>query len=471
MDNIINNNTINRNDLGIMLQQTFNTNVSDNILTDNNYCIYELSSTGNIISDNDCTPSSLQTPITIDDDATGVGAHNWTWAESQTWCSGSGTWIEPYIIEDLTISGFGAISYGVEIKNSDAFFIIRNCEIYNTLENGIYLDFVNNSLLINNNCSKNGYAGIALLYRCFNNTISGNTVNNNDANGIYLYEENNNNTISGNTVNDNGDTGISLHWYSNNTIITENIVNKNVDIGIELYDYCGFNTILDNTMNNNGEKGINLEYQCSNNTISNNIIENNKFFGVYLESQCIKNTFIENTIRNNSEGVYLDSRCNYNIISGNIISDNIQYGIYLIGGGEGEGNEFNLIIDNLISQNNIGVCIDSNSDNNTLFKNFFVENVKHAVDNGIDNKWNSTTIGNYWDNHTGPDDNKDGIVDIPYNYIGGTAGSIDYLPIAPTSPSGLDPEVIAIIIVVSVAGGLGLIGAAYMFLIKRRTTK
>ncbi|MFX0060102.1 MAG: NosD domain-containing protein, partial [Candidatus Heimdallarchaeota archaeon] len=467
LNNIINNNTINGNDLGIFLQASSFNNVTENILIGNNYCIYESSSSGNIILDNDCSSPTVQLPITIDDDATGVGAHNWTWAESQTWCSGSGTWDNPYIIEDLIISGFGAISYGIEIKNSDAFFIIRNSKIYNAIENGIYLDWVNNSQLINNNCSNNGYAGIALLYRCLNNTISGNTVNENDNNGIYLYEENYNNTILGNTANDNGEAGISLHWYSNNTIIKQNIVNKNRYYGIELYDYCGYNTVLDNIINNNGERGINLEYQSSNNTILNNLIQNNGLFGVYLESYCVKNNFKENTIRNNSEGIYLDSGCAFNIISGNIISDNIEHGIYLVGNGEGEGNTFNLIIDNLIFQNNIGVFIDSNSDNNSLYENFFILNLKHAIDNGADNKWNSSTIGNYWDNHTGPDNNKDGIVDNPYTYIGGSAGSIDYLPIAALIPEGLDPWIIALIVVLSVIGGIAIISVILRILLKR----
>jgi len=41
------------------------------------------------------------------------------------------------------------------------------------------------------------------------------------------------------------------------------------------------------------------------------------------------------------------------------------------------------------------------------------------------------SIGNYWDNWTSPDVSpNDGIVDDPYTYIGGSAGSIDYLPIA-----------------------------------------
>ncbi|MFX0021993.1 MAG: nitrous oxide reductase family maturation protein NosD [Candidatus Hermodarchaeota archaeon] len=467
MNNVIKDNKINSNDLGIFLQTTFFTNVTYNSLNGNNYCIYEQSSSSNIISNNDCSSPTVQTPIAIDGDATGVGAHNWTWAESQTWCSGSGTWEDPFIIQDLIISGFGFVYYGIEIRDSNVFFEIRNCKIYNADDYGIYFEFVNNSLLINNNCSNNEYGGIALTYKCYNNTLSGNTVNNNGDYGIYFYEENSNNTVIENTANQNGEVGISLHWYSNSTIIRENIANNNGLYGIELYDYCGYNKILDNTINNNGERGINIEYEGSYNMISNNQIENNGLFGIYLESYCIKNNFTENTINNNSKGIYLDSGCDSNIISGNIISDNIQFGIYLAGDGEGTGNNFNLIIENLITQNNAGVFIDSNSYNNSIYENLFITNLKHAIDNGVDNKWNSSTIGNFWDNHTSPDNNKDGIVDTPYTYIGGSAGSIDYLPIAPKPPGGLDPAVIAVIVVVSVIGGLVIIGVILKLLVNK----
>ncbi|MFX1389508.1 MAG: nitrous oxide reductase family maturation protein NosD [Promethearchaeota archaeon] len=467
LDNIINNNTINSNDLGIFLQSSSFTNVTKNILYGNNYCIYESASSENIISDNDCTAPTVQTPIFVDDEATGVGAHNWTWAESQPWCSGSGTWKDPYIIEDLTISGFGVVYYGIDIRNSNNFFVIRDCRIFNAEDYGIYLEFVNNSLVIDNNCSNNRYGGIALEYKSNNNTISGNILENNGDYGIYFYEENNNNTIIGNIANQNGEVGISLHWYSNNTIVKQNTANKNGLYGIELYDYCGYNKVLDNNINNNGERGINIEYESSHNMFSNNIIENNGLFGVYLESYCIKNNFMENTISNNSKGIYLDSGCDSNIISGNIISDNNQYGIYLPSAGEGEGNKFNIIIVNRISLNNVGVFIDSNSDNNSLYENLFIANLKHAIDNGVDNKWNSSTIGNYWDNHTSPDSNKDGIVDIPYTYIGGSAGSIDYLPIAPVTPGGLDPAIIAVIVVLSVIGAIAIISAILIVLTKK----
>ena len=296
-------------------------------------------------------------PISIDDDATGVGAHNWTWAVSQSWCSGSGTWNDPYIIENIKISGF-IYSVGIYICNSNVSFIIQDCLIYNS-NDGIYLENVNNSRLINNNCSTNINNGIYLESNCNNNTISGNTANGNYWQyGIYLESNCNNNTISGNTANDNGEIGIYLRLACNNNSIYNNTANGSI-CGIFLDLYCDYNTISGNTANGNN-------------------------------------------YHNNYGGILLDAYCDYNTI-----------------------------IDNIFYNNTQGIRIASGCDNNSIYKNFFLENGKHAIDDGTDNTWNSTSIGNYWDNWTSPDVSpNDGIVDDPYTYIGGSAGSIDYLPIA-----------------------------------------
>jgi parallel beta-helix repeat protein len=126
---------------------------------------------------------------------------------------------------------------------------------------------------------------------------------------------------------------------------------------------------------------------------------------------------------NNYEGISLGDGSN-NTIKGNKISNN-DYGIYI------ETGDYNDIIDNIFYNNTLGMYIESGCDNNSIYQNFFLENGIHAEDDGTDNKWNSTSIGNYWDNWTSPDvAPNDGIVDDPYTYIGGSAGSIDYLPIA-----------------------------------------
>jgi hypothetical protein len=64
-------------------------------------------------------------------------------------------------------------------------------------------------------------------------------------------------------------------------------------------------------------------------------------------------------------------------------------------------------------------------------------------------------------------------VDIPYTYIRGSADSIDYLPMVEfeiniVSPGGPDPGLTIIILILSVAGGVILLGSAYIILKERK---
>jgi len=419
-NNVIKNNTINRNDVGIILYQSDNNNITGNTLKDNSFCIYETSSFGNIIEYNDCSPPTVQVPIFINAAATGVGANNWTWAVSQSWCAGSGTWNDPYIIENLKISGFGT-GYGIYIYKSDVSFIIQDCLIYNSKE-GIYLENVNNSRLINNNCSNINW-GI-LLEDSNNNTISGNTANGNNYEGIYLTYANNN-TLSGNTANDNEDLGIHLQTECMNNTLSGNTINNNGDSGIHIEEDCMSNTISRNIANNNTYNGIYMYDECYYNTISNNFVNSSGEYGISIHWYSQNNTIIDNIANYNENiGIELYDFCSNNTVSNNVVSYNGLSGIGIF-----DFSDNNILTENILYNNTIGVYIDT-SDNNSIYENFFLKNGKHAFDYGIDNMWNSTTIGNYWDNWTSPDVSpNDGIVDLPYN-ISGPAGSIDYLPIA-----------------------------------------
>ena len=307
----------------------------------------------NMILD-DLKTSGTYLNITIDD--LPGNANNWAWAENQVWCSGSGTLLDPYIIEGHILNMSRSID-GLRIYNShNKHFIIRNCTFK--------WDGVTNSILM---------TGITLL-----NTTHGRI----EDNLIYhlgygiLLEDCENINVTGNILYD--------HTY-----------------GIKLED-SDFNNIIGNTASNNSlgtTLGIYL-YFSDNNTVSGNIANNNDH-GIYLEES------------------------NGNIVSVNIENGNSQNGIYLY------FCDYNNITENIIYDNTIGINIDTGNDNNLIYKNFFLNNGIHAIDNGTANKWNTSAIGNYWDNHTSPDTSPlDGIVDDPYTYISGSAGGIDYLPIA-----------------------------------------
>ena len=173
---------------------------------------------------------------------------NWSYtALNYAWCSGSGSWADPYVIENVTIDGQGS-SHCIEIGNSNVYFIIRNCSLYNSGfsygKSGIVLGNVANGKITNNNCSGDNHHGIYLSGSNNNNTLSGNIASNNEEYGIFL-ENSNNNNISGNTANNNY-CGIQLDWSINNNL-SGNIVNNNSH-GISLMEGNN-NNLSGNIMN------------------------------------------------------------------------------------------------------------------------------------------------------------------------------------------------------------------------------
>ncbi|MFX1500152.1 MAG: NosD domain-containing protein [Promethearchaeota archaeon] len=360
--------------------------------------------------------------IHIDD--TGVSGYNWSVIKKwTTWVSGSGKYFDHYIIDGLEIDA-GGIGSCIEIENSNVYFIIKNCTIYNSgnsfFDAGIKLSNTNNGSLLNNTCSNNGDHGILLEDNSNNNTILGNTANNNNNYGIFIIDSSNN-TISGNTANNNEERGINSQYDSHNNIISGNIANNNQDTGISII--TGNNHIIKgNIANNNGTYnqnfGIYLSY-ISNSNILGNTANNNNANGIDLESS-ENNTISGNTVNNNNViGIDLESSEN-NTISGNTANDNIEYGINL------EDNcSTNTISGNTIRNNNLcGINISTSDCQENLFYNNIINNSINAFDNG-NNYWNNSMIGNSWSDYNGSDLNDDGIGDTPYSLN----GVIDYLPI------------------------------------------
>ena len=117
-------------------------------------------------------------------------------------CKGQGIPSDPYVIEDLEIDA-GGLGSCIWVENTDVYFKIENCTVYNSGGDppdpnaGIRLSYVNNSQLIDNNCSSNEN-GI-ILYESNKNNISGNTANDNHYYGIKL-DESVTNTLSGNNA-------------------------------------------------------------------------------------------------------------------------------------------------------------------------------------------------------------------------------------------------------------------------------
>ncbi len=309
----------------------------------------------------------ILSPLIIDDN--GGSDYTWEEAKSENWCNGSGTWGDPYVIENVSIDGSGT-GYCLYIRDSVKYFEIRNCTFSNseddTFDAGLKLEDVNNGLVENNSFLNNGRYGI-LLMRSRNNSVLENKANSNDHTGIRLIQGHNN-TILRNIACNNDNNGIFLYSVCHNNTISENIINftevpSSLTAGIHLREGCHYNEISNNSVNGDIQKGIYLLEHCNSNIISDNSITGTGNFGIRLKNVC-----------------------EYNSIIGNWIFYSDNYGIYLW-----------------------------NSDNNILYLNRLRNpGALNALDEGENNCWDNGSIGNWWHDYAGIDNNDDGIGDTPY---------------------------------------------------------
>ncbi len=248
------------------------------------------------------------TPFSIDQD--------WTSVSSQLWCSGSGTWNDPFIIENVTIDGLNSANC-IEIRNSDKYFILNNCTLYNSgsglFNAGIFLNNTINGQLTLNNCSSNNGHGICII-QSYNNTLAENTVENNNYNGIYIDPSDHIN-ISGNFANNNDIHGIFLE-NSNSITVENNFAINNDYYGIYLKN--GIDNSISGNIINNSKYGIVLNKSNLNDILENNL--NNNSIGIYLNASNY-NLVWDNTFSGNGEDIIEEDNCHGNTIQGEIISE------------------------------------------------------------------------------------------------------------------------------------------------------
>lgn len=398
-------------------------------------------------------------------DLTGIsisGNNGWATINSTyEWCNGAGSWSDPYIIENITID-----DGSIRIEDSDVYFKIRNCTLFNGIS-GIILINVSNGNLIDNTLINLNSFGIVVgessynntisgnnlnnvgtgisLQGVYNNTISGNDINNTSSEGIQLGVNSFNNYISGNTL-DNNSRGIFSYWDTyNNTISRNNITNSRSYLGIYLssggYNYtvsenimtkCGvqvwgdLDELSSHKIDTSNKVNGKILYYYTNEVwlSSNNFLNVGQVILVNCNDSIISNldithvstgislyycrniTISGNTANyNGGSGIYLGSS-NNNIVSGNILNSNFR-GIYI-----GSYSNDNIISGNVVINNHQGITVMGES--NLINNNNFSGNDRHAWDQLGGNQWDNGSIGNYWDDYGGVDANDDGIGDSPY---------------------------------------------------------
>lgn len=200
----------------------------------------------------------------------------------------------------------------------------------------------------------------------------------------------------------------------------------------------GFNSFINNTIFDNELYGI-ISYGPEN-TFESNASYNN-FYGITSFGD--NDQLLNNNIYNNNIGFSVGG--NYSTCISNQIYSNSFVGIGIVGDyGIYERNEIysnnigirvlrnhnNISLNNFYDNTNIGLSFyyeitGYGGSDNTVWDNSFINNTLNAKDYGINNLFNSTTTGNFWDDYETNPGYPSGQYIIPTN-------GIDYFPISYT---------------------------------------
>ena len=251
--------------------------------------------------------------------------------------------------------------------------------------------------------------GAANIYQCDNIVLDNITITNHTAgNGFGLAVYTSRNVTVRNSNFSNNNRGIRLGTGTDaggahNATVEHSAFNRNSLTGIEADDTDSV-TLYNNTLTyhiDSGDEGLFI-YQSNYWNVS------------------------ENDFSHNYAGIRDDNYNDYNNFTGNNFVNNTYAGIYLI------YSDNSIYRENVFLDNARGVKIYSSGANYNLFyhSNFYSSSTVHAESPDTDNQFNTTGMGNYWDDFDTPgegceDGNSDGFCDAQYN----TSGSgVDYFP-------------------------------------------
>jgi parallel beta-helix repeat protein len=340
---------------------------------------------------------------------------------------GAGTIGNPFVIENWRINT--STGRGILIENTNAYFMIKNCWVYNGTPSGntaIYLDNVENGTVLH--CRmENGYVGV-FLYDSANCNISYNKMNALTT-GISL----------GGTV-AIGTRNVSCYYNEifncDGSGISNSNAKRNVLAHNTIYDCAqgientgDFSEFRYNQISNCTNRG--MAVWGNNNIAHSNTIHHNGVWGIYIKGR--DSTFTANKVYNNGDhGIWFSSSWDH-VFRSNLVNDNADCGISI-------SNSFRHVIeDNTIANNkNHSIRIDMGSNQMQIDHNHFTNNNQGnnqaKDDSSGNNDWDDGAEGNWWSDWTEPDDDSNGIVDDPYD-IPGNANSQDNFPLTETGGS------------------------------------
>jgi parallel beta-helix repeat protein len=424
---------------GILLNNTRNSRILENSITNSTYCVYFLSSNHNSVEANNVTTEMVcGITLTVSSNYNSISGNNIN-------CSnGKGI--------DLSSSSGNSIT-GNSVQDSN---------------DGISLEFSDNNTLSKNNVTGNKGVGILLL-SSFNNVLRENNMVHNTfsfgVHGQFIHDIDVSNTVDGKPIYywvDKHDQTIPLDAGYVGLVECSNVTVQNINVSNNEQGILLVNTtdcIINGNNVKNNHYGIDIEFSCSDNSISGNALANN--LDAIVLSFSSNNTISKNSIAsNNLDGITLTFLSSYNKILGNDITGNSGSGLNLWG-----YSDHNTISQNSIVSNRYGIGLNSSS-SNIFYHNSIINNTQQVQSENSTNKWDNDypAAGNYWSDYLGNDvfsgpyqneSDRDGIGDTFYII---DLNSTDHYPlISPWAP----PD----IAVTNVATSKTIVGQGYSIVV------
>jgi parallel beta-helix repeat protein len=268
----------------------------------------------------------------------------------------------PDYTENLSISGF----------------TVRNCVKGITLSRSIYIRLRDNSMVSNSY----NFGDYTLQVQDIDTS---NTV---DGKPIYFWVNQRDKQVP-------ADAGfVDIVDSTNITVSGLNLTN-NVQ-GLVLKNTT--NSLIEDVHILNNWDGMYLDRWSNSNTIIDSTVSDNLFMGIYVSTSS-SNVIENNSILNNSYGLFLDSTAfEYTIgydPTSNIVRDNVVRG-------------------NTVANSSLVGFYSIQSEDNVLYDNNFLNNAQEVYSDNSTNVWDDGSEGNYWQDYSGQDLDRDGFGDTPY---------------------------------------------------------